>query len=86
MLEVINQLLLCEWDPIGVVGAGGPIDEYDSYALRVFAMLREGANAETIARYLDWVESENMKLSLHAERNRVIARRAIEIYSNQAVP
>jgi hypothetical protein len=82
-LEAIKKLLLREWDPIGIVEMGGPDDEYDEYAFRIFAMLNEGSSAEAIASYLDWAEADQMMLRLDAERNRVVARRAIEIYSEQ---
>lgn len=79
-LESIKHLLLREWDPIGIQDAEAARDEYDEYALWIFGMLGRGTDEETIARYLDRAESEQMMLTLHADRNREIARKAIDIY------
>jgi hypothetical protein len=43
--------LLCEWDPIGGVGANGPRDEYDCL-LGILGRLRAGLSEAAIRRYL----------------------------------
>jgi len=78
-LDALKLLLLNEWDPIGVRGAAGAEDEYDSYAFDIFAMLKSGAGEDEIAAYLDGVETEHMGLRLRADRNRAVARRAVAI-------
>lgn len=60
VLEDIKRLLYFEWDPISVSGIPEALDEYDSYALRVFGMLNEGTSAKSIADYLNWVVVERM--------------------------
>jgi hypothetical protein len=82
-LEAIKRLLLHEWDPIGILELGGPADEYDAYAFRVFSMLTRGTSVDAIASYLDWAESDQMMLRLNAARNRAIALKAIKIYSDK---
>ena len=62
-LEEIKRVLHFDWDPIGVSGIPEALDEYDSYAFRVFVMLNEGADAQAIAEYLDWVVTTRMELS-----------------------
>jgi len=74
-LKTIQRLLLQEWDPIGIKDVEAARDEYDEYSLRIFVMLSQGTAEETIAQYLDWAESEQMMLTLHADRNREIARK-----------
>jgi hypothetical protein len=48
----VRQLLLREWDPIGIGGIG-PDNEYDTYVDKAYAMLMdERANDTAIAAYL----------------------------------
>ena len=50
LIEKVQELLLQEWDPIGIVAMEGPTDEYDSYA----AELVQSGETRTgeIAQYL----------------------------------
>lgn len=61
-LEEIKRILHFDWDPIGVSGIPEALDEYDSYAFRVFVMLNESADAQAIAEYLDWVVTTRMEM------------------------
>jgi hypothetical protein len=79
-LDALKQLLLNEWDPIGVRGAAGAEDEYDSYAGDVAEMLADGAGAEAIARFLGIVETDHIGLALRPDRNLAVARRAVAIW------
>lgn len=57
------QLLYWRWDPIGVNDAfPRTAGEYDEYGGPVLTALREGADAEQIARTLRRFESEEMEL------------------------
>lgn len=73
-----------EWDPIGVNGSA-PNDEYDSYAFRVFVMMKENRHESEVADYLYWAASENMGMggaghdSAIAEDARLIARKIMAI-------
>ena len=77
-LPKIKRLLSEKWDPIGVNGLG-PDDEYDSYAFRVFVMLKEGRRESAIAEYLKWVETENMGLD-ESGLHESIAASLVDIY------
>lgn len=46
------QSLLNQWDPIGLVGADGPTDEYECLVWPVVRLLREGVSAEVLAEHL----------------------------------
>lgn len=59
----VDEILHYLWDPIGVAGAPGARDEYDSYVPTVVKMLFEGSDAEAIALYLHRVEVESMELT-----------------------
>jgi hypothetical protein len=62
----IRDLLMREWDPIGVSEIPGAEDEYDSYIGKVYAMLMDQrANAEEIAAYLFNVAVSGMGLSAY---------------------
>ncbi len=59
MLEVINRVLLEEWDPIGVGDDPDAQDEYTHEASHVYALLVSGASADAIANYL-WRENQEL--------------------------
>jgi len=64
LTPIVRETLLHEWDPIGISGIPGAADEYDAYAdIVVNMMLKQGASAEDISRYLYKVATEQMRLS-----------------------
>jgi hypothetical protein len=64
----VRQVLMEEWDPIGVCGVSEAQDEYDDYIGRVYAMLmEERASSETIGEYLYRIATEHMGLSPRRE-------------------
>ena len=79
-LDSIKALLLHEWDPIGVSDVAEANDEYDAYAFQVHKMVREGADATAIARYLNWVVTSRMLLPSKLDQDRAIATKAIAIH------
>jgi len=79
-LEAIKGLLLHEWDPIGVSEFAEASDEYDAYALQVYKMVREHADADAIARYLNWVVTSQMWLPGNLDHNRAIAIKVLAIH------
>jgi hypothetical protein len=67
-LARIREVLMREWDPIGVSGVPEAADEYDSYVGEVYMMLMQGrASSEAIAAYLFDIATRHMGLSTHAE-------------------
>jgi hypothetical protein len=61
---LVRDVLLRDWDPIGISGIPEAKDEYDDYADVVLAMLiNENATAEDIAGYLFKIATEDMALS-----------------------
>jgi hypothetical protein len=60
----VREVLMRDWDPIGVAGIKGAADEYDAYVGRAYVMLMdERANAEAIAAYLFGIATDHMGLS-----------------------
>jgi hypothetical protein len=50
----LRELLLREWDPIGIADlADAPLDEYEHYAGQIARRLRAGAKEEEIATVLE---------------------------------
>jgi hypothetical protein len=50
----LRELLLSEWDPIGIADlADAPLDEYEHYAGQLARRLRAGAGDEEIAAVLE---------------------------------
>jgi hypothetical protein len=82
----IRQLLMEEWDPLGVRGFPDARDEYDSYVPPIGRLLREGAGATDVAEYLTNIETERMGLSdTEAARTKAeeVAQKLIEWYAEE---
>lgn len=65
--ERIRQVLLHEWDPIGVSGMEGPEDEYDAYVGEIYRLLASGASEHQIIEYLFEIETIRMGLDGNRE-------------------
>lgn len=61
----VRAILHGEWDPIG---AGVPLDEYDSYAWPVLALLQRQAKREEVETYLRWAADEAMSSPVPPDR------------------
>ena len=66
----LGLLLWAVWDPIG---AGVPVDEYESYVPIIWNLLAEHATVDEVAERLDRIAEEQM--SLPPGRGRVAAER-----------
>ena len=49
----IRSVLLEDWDPIGIRGIPGAADEYDSYAMPIYSILRQHRSEEALLDYLE---------------------------------
>lgn len=64
----VREILMREWDPIGVCGIPEAADEYDKYVAKVYVMLMdERATREAIAAYLYDIATNYMGLPAHAD-------------------
>ncbi len=78
-LKSLKRLFWTDWDPIG---CGIPDDEYDTYAIRAFGLLKNGSSVDELADYLTSVEVDEIGLtpvSGSKERNITIAKAAAKI-------
>jgi hypothetical protein len=55
-----------------------PLDEYDSYAPLIVAMVDRGCTPEELARHLGHIQSTRMGLGPYPERDREIADQICE--------
>ncbi len=56
----IAQVLLRDWDPIGVKNEPQAQDEYDSYIAGIYRLLAAGATPQVVAEHLCRVEAESI--------------------------
>ena len=61
--ESIRQVLLHDWDPIGVEDEPGAQGEYDSYVGALYRLLIRGASEREIADHLRGIEIDRMGIS-----------------------
>ena len=58
----LRQILMEEWDPIGVRGVPEAADEYDSYLPSIVSRLGNNMGDEQVAEYLTEIEEVQMGL------------------------
>jgi hypothetical protein len=67
MLARVREILMQEWDPIGIKDVVRAQDEYDPYVGKVSALVADSQQSrEDIAAYLLSMESEQMGLAASA--------------------
>ena len=70
----VVKAALRDWDPIGVMDLEEPpLDEYDSYAPLIVAMVDRGCTPEELARHLGHIQITAMGLGPSQENDRKIA-------------
>jgi len=88
-LGYVRLILLLHWDPIGIFGYDGAMDEYDGYAKGVLNLLESGASDTDIARHLFQIETERMEIrpSSAEKLNAILGRlRRINVLSEATAP
>jgi hypothetical protein len=71
----IRDILLKEWDPIGINQIPEAQDEYDAYVGEVHRLLSRRASSREIFDYLWWLETQHMALCGDRQRTEKIAER-----------
>lgn len=79
--SLIREILLKDWDPIGVSGIPEAKDEYDAYVSEVYRLLTRRASVREVFEYLWWLETEHMGLRGDRQRTRAIAEKLVELLS-----
>ena len=83
-LPALRRLALDRWDPKNVYEDPDAQDEYDAYLDRVGRMLRRGAGAEEIARYLGEVRTKALRLDESPDADEAFADEVAAWYSLEA--
>lgn len=80
LYDRIREVLLREWDPLGLADTPGEPDDYDAYAREVRAILSDPEATETrVAKYLEWVESHSLHLQSRPEAAGAAAARIMAL-------
>jgi hypothetical protein len=61
--SAIADVLLAQWDPIGVAGVPEAADEYDAYVGPIYRLLSSSATDKRLAEYLADIQANAMGLS-----------------------
>jgi hypothetical protein len=78
LYRMVDEVLHYVWDPIGVSGEPRARDEYYSYVLTTFKLLRERDDELAIAAYLGEVATERIGLSANPDHDLKVARVLLE--------
>jgi hypothetical protein len=60
---ILKEILLHDWDPIGISEFPEASDEYDSYLGLIFKSIHEGVTEQNLANQLSEIETNQMGLS-----------------------
>lgn len=75
----IRQVLVDDWDPIGIKGFG-PDDEYDSYIAGIYRLLLKNPNEDEIVDHLCSIEIEEIGSTIKEKNQlRSVAKRLLGI-------
>lgn len=77
----VRLVLLVDWDPIGILGEAGAMDEYDSYASGICRMLELGATRSDLIAHLERLEKQNMGLPGERRAQAEVAEKLLKIYT-----
>ncbi len=76
LMVAVREILLHEWDPIGVAHHSECCDEYDRYANTICRCLAEGIDEVRLTAFLSQLQTLDMGLPrVDIERTRAVARR-----------
>ena len=73
LFESVRQVLLQDWDPIGVRNVPQAQDEYDIYANSIATMLATSISISDLSKHLLEIETQSMGLAGNPERALVVA-------------
>ena len=74
-LQVVRNILLHDWDPIGVGDDLMAKNEYDTYAFDIYQMIENGKSSSDLLNYLIQAEQGRMGLTPNIEHTQSIANK-----------
>jgi len=84
LYQAINEILWRDWDPIGIPGTVGSLDEYQMYLPQVFQLALAGDRAR-IADYLFTVATERMGLTTQPNQHLAVADKILDAKAKAGV-
>ena len=75
----IREVLMREWDAIGVADMSGAADEYDSYIGEVYGLLVRREPLYKMTDFLWWVETQHMGLAGNRHKTELVAERLLRL-------
>jgi hypothetical protein len=82
--EAIHQILLHDWDPIGVRDIPQAQDEYDAYIGEVYGLLIRREPRYKLLDFLWWVETAHMGLRGNRHRTENVTDRLLKLPDEMA--
>lgn len=79
--QAIHDILLHEWDPIGVAEEPAATDEYDSYIHQIHGMLIRHEPRQRLVDHLWWIETVHMGLFGNRSRTEAVVERLMRLRS-----
>ena len=80
--RVIRDILLKEWDPLGIDGCG-PEDEYDACVWQIYKLMEKGADVAALSQCLYDIEKDLICAAPHRPER---IRRAAEKLADLKTP
>ena len=74
----IDEILWFDWDPLGINDIA-PRDEYKSYVIDIFDLLKAKADKRTMAQHLFKIETNNMAKGGNFEKCLTIAEKILKV-------
>jgi hypothetical protein len=77
--QAIHDILLREWDPIGVADEPKAHDEYDAYIHEIHGMLIRHEPRHKLVDHLWWIQTNHMGLFGNRSLTEAVANRLIQV-------
>lgn len=78
--DSIRQVLLRDWDPIGISGTEGPSDEYDAYIPKVYRVLVGSRCEDGLVDCLARIEGDDLGVEpASSEQLRPVAQKLLQL-------
>ncbi len=69
-VKAVKQILMQDWDSIGVQSVAQAQDEYDAYTAQLAGMILRGASQSDLVKYL--IELEKKAMGFSGDRSRAL--------------
>lgn len=76
----VRLILLVDWDPIGILGYAGAMDEYDSYVTDICGLLHSKTSREQLIAHLDGIEKRRMGMRGERQAQADVADKLLLLY------